>query len=410
MHVLYYHQHFSTPEGALGTRSYAMARHLIEQGHQVTMVCGRYSGGKTGLKSTFKNSMRHGMVDGINVIEFDLPYSNKDSFFKRSLTFINFSLRSIKIALKTDYDLLFATSTPLTVGIPGIFAKLLRRKPFVFEVRDLWPELPREMGVITNPVILKMMSILEWSTYHAADACIGLSPGIVAGIQKRGIDKSLITMIPNGCDLDLFGQTDIEAKRPDGVLESDLLAVFTGTHGIANGVDAALDAAQVLKERGRDDIKLCFIGQSKLKTELLERTKRDKLSNCIFLDLMPKRELAQYLKGADVGMQLLANIPAFYYGTSPNKFFDYIASGLPVLNNYPGWLAELIEGFECGKIVPPENPVAFANALEQMAEQRDELMRMGNRARKLAEDKFDREQLAEQFVDFIALQQRDTSK
>jgi glycosyltransferase involved in cell wall biosynthesis len=404
MHVLYYHQHFSTPEGALGTRSYAMARHLIERGHQVTMVCGRYSGGNTGLKATFQNSMRHGIVDGINVIEFDLPYSNNDSFFKRTITFIKFSLRSIKIALQTDYDLLFATSTPLTVGIPGIFAKLLRRKPFVFEVRDLWPELPREMGVITNPVILKMMSILEWSTYHAADACIGLSPGIVAGIKKRGIDDSLITMIPNGCDLDLFARQDIEAWRPDGVLESDLLAVFTGTHGIANGIDAALDAAQVLKERGRDDIKLCFIGQGKLKAELLERAKRDKLSNCIFLDLMPKRELAHYLKGADVGMQLLANVAAFYYGTSPNKFFDYIASGLPVLNNYPGWLADLIEEFGCGKAVPPENPIAFANALEQMADQRDDLMMMGNRAIKLAEDQFDREKLADNFVRFLEKQ------
>jgi len=401
MHVLYYHQHFSTPEGALGTRSHAMARHLIERGHQVTMVCGRYSGGKTGLKSTFKNNMRHGIVDGINVIEFDLPYSNKDSFFKRTLTFIKFSLRSIKIALKTDYDLLFATSTPLTVGIPGIFAKLLRRKPFVFEVRDLWPELPREMGVISNPVILKMMSILEWSTYHAADACIGLSPGIVAGIQKRGIDESVITMIPNGCDLDLFAGSDIEARRPDGVLKSDLLAVFTGTHGIANGVNAALDAAQILKERGRDDIKLCFIGQGKLKTELLERAKRDKLSNCIFLDLMPKRELAHYLKGADVGMQLLANIPAFYYGTSPNKFFDYIASGLPVLNNYPGWLAELIKEFDCGKAIPPEDAIAFANALENFADNRDSLSEMGCAAKKIAEEKFARDTLAEQFVGFL---------
>ena len=111
MHILYYHQHFSTPEGALGNRSYAMARQLIKCGHQVTMVCGGYSGGNTGLKGKFQKGRRHGRVDGINVIEFDLPYSNQDSFFKRTLTFIKFSLRSIKIALRTDYDLVFATST-----------------------------------------------------------------------------------------------------------------------------------------------------------------------------------------------------------------------------------------------------------------------------------------------------------
>ena len=152
MKLLYFHQHFTTPKGASGTRSYEFARRLIARGHEVTMVCGSYGTGDTGLTGEYRKGRRSGTVDGIRVIELHLPYSNADSFLKRSVTFLKFAARSVSIALSESYDLLFATSTPLTAAIPGIVARPIRRKPFVFEVRDLWPELPREMGVITNPV------------------------------------------------------------------------------------------------------------------------------------------------------------------------------------------------------------------------------------------------------------------
>src|SRR5690625_4178077 len=147
MRILYFHQHFSTPKGASGIRSYMMARRLVEAGHHVTMVCGSPERADTGLSGAFQRGLRTGIVDGIEVIELDLQYSNADSFSKRTVTFLRFALRSIGLALTQQYDLVFATSTPLTAGIPGIFARWLRGKPFVFEVRDLWPELPREMGV-----------------------------------------------------------------------------------------------------------------------------------------------------------------------------------------------------------------------------------------------------------------------
>ena len=400
MKVLYFHQHFSTPQGATGTRSYEMAGALIKAGHEVTMVCGSYGGGKTGLTNSFEKGLRSGVVDDINVIEFELPYSNHDGFLKRTGVFLKFALKSIKVSLTHEYDLVFATSTPLTAGIPGIFARWLRGKRFVFEVRDLWPELPREMGVIKNPVILWMMSVLEWASYRSAHACVGLSPGIVEGIKKRGVNNNKITMIPNGCDLDLFSTKDIKPRRPDGVEDSDLLAVFTGTHGLANGVDAALNAAVELLKRNRTDIKFCFIGQGKEKASLVKRAKDDNLHNCIFLDSVPKTELVSYLKGADIGLQMLRNIPVFYYGTSPNKFFDYIAVGLPVLNNYPGWLADMIEKNNTGFAIPPDDITSYVDALEYAADNRDKLVEMGIKSKKLA-NQFDREKLSEDFVHWI---------
>jgi len=400
MNILYFHQHFSTPKGSTGIRSYEMAKRLIHNGHSVTMVCGTYGGGETGLESEFISGKREGVVDGIRIIEFDLAYSNSDGFLKRSMTFVKFALKSIGLAFTEKYDVLFATTTPLTAGIPGIFARWLRGKPFVFEVRDLWPELPKEMGVITNPIILGLMSLLEWASYRSANRCIGLSPGIVEGIKKRGVPKDKIAMVPNGCDLSIFTQPS-EPWRPEGVAREDLMAVFTGTHGMANGLDAVLDAATELQSRGRNDIKLVLVGQGKLKPQLEAKAQEMQLNNVVFHPPVNKQKLAGLMASADVGMQVLANIPAFYYGTSPNKFFDYISAGLPVINNYPGWLAGMIEDSQCGFTVAPENPQAFANALEQAADNRDALVNMGVSARQLAESQFDRQLLADKWVEWV---------
>ncbi|BBB28715.1 glycosyltransferase family 4 protein [Neptunomonas japonica] len=400
MRILYFHQHFSTPEGSVGIRSYEMARRLISHGHQVTMVCGSYGGGQTGLEGPFLSGKRIGTVDGIDIIEFDLAYSNADGLTARASTFLKFALKSIGVSLTHNYDVLFATSTPLTAGIPGIFARWLRRKPFVFEVRDLWPELPREMGVITNPIVLSALSILEWLSYRSAYRCIGLSPGIVEGIQKRGIKGEDVVLIPNGCDLSIFSG-NIKPWRPEGVEKTDLMAVFAGTHGVANGLDAALDAAIELKKRGRLDIKIVLIGQGKLKSKLQQRANVEQLENVLFYPPVNKKKLAELMASADIGLQLLANVPAFYFGTSPNKFFDYISAGLPVLNNYPGWLAEMIIDNDIGYSVPPESASAFADALEHAADNRALLPMMGLNAQVLAAKEFDRQVLAEQWVTWV---------
>ncbi len=365
------------------------------------MVCGSYGGGETGLLSAFANGRRMGCVDGIDIIEFDLAYSNSDGFLKRGMTFLKFALRSVGLAFSEKYDVLFATTTPLTAGIPGIFARWLRGKPFVFEVRDLWPELPRAMGVIKNPLVLGAMSALEWASYRSAHRLVGLSPGIVEGIAHRGVPRERIELVPNGCDLGIFGG-NVEPWRPAGVKSTDLMAAFTGTHGMANGLDAVLNAAAELKRRGRQDIKLLLIGQGKLKPSLQARAEREGLDNVVFHDPVNKTRLAGLMAATDVGMQILANVPAFYYGTSPNKFFDYIAAGLPVLNNYPGWLAEVIKRSECGFAVPPDDPTAFADALEKAADDRASLKAMGRNGRLLAEAEFDRIRLADRWVDWVA--------
>lgn len=398
--ILYFHQHFSTLQGSAGTRSYEMAQALIRSGHSVTMICGSYTQGKTGLTGDFSKGRRRGVVDGIDVIEFNLSYANHMLFGRRVIVFLGFALRSIEVALREPADMLFATSTPLTAGIPGIFFRWLRGRPFVFEVRDLWPELPKAMGTITNPILLFSMSVLEWVTYRSASRLIGLSPGIVEGIEARGVERSRISMVPNGCDLKHFSKTS-EAWRPHGVMEGELLAIFTGTHGPANGLNAILDAALVLKERGIRDIKIALVGEGKEKIALKNRVRDENLNNIIFVDPIPKAQLNGLMAGADLGLQVLLNVPAFYFGTSPNKFFDYIAAGLPVLNNYPGWLAGLIVDNRAGFSVPPDDPAAFAEALISASQNRQLLAEKALNAYRLAKAHFSREVLSESWVTWV---------
>lgn len=401
MRVLYFHQHFTTPDGSGGTRSYEMARALIARGHQVTMVCGSPSFAKVDVPEIRGKGYHRGIIDGIDVIVLPLPYSNKDSIAKRTLLFTRFALRSVGLALREPYDLLFATSTPITAGVPGTVMKLLgRRKPFVFEVRDLWPELPRALGM-RNPILLGGMSILEWLSYRCADAAVGLAPGIVESIRGRSKPGLPISMIPNGCDLDLFNPGLKGTFRIPGTTPGDFIAGFTGAHGIANGLDAVLDAAAELKLRGREEIKLLFVGDGKVKDALKDRANREGLTNCLFMDPINKRDVAKLTASLDCGLMILANVPAFYYGTSPNKFFDYLSSGIPVINNYPGWLADLIRKHGCGVVAEAGNAASMADGLCAMADNRRRCQDMGKNGRALAESEFRRDLLTAKLTNLL---------
>ena len=397
MRLLYFHQHFATPRGASGTRSYEFARALIARGHQVTLVCGAHQLSGLELPYDEAKGWHRGDVDGIDVISLPLAYSNHDSLFHRGLAYVRFALRSVRLALELDCDLVFATSTPLTAVIPGLAAKWLRGKPFVFEVRDLWPELPRALG-LRNPFVLGGMSLLEFLGYRSADACIGLSPGIVEGIRARADEHLPVAMIPNGCDLEVFHPTKRTKLALPGIGPDDFVAGFTGAHGVANGLDALLAVAEELKRRGDTRVKLVFIGDGKEKERLAAKAAELGLTNCHFFPPVPKADLGAITASLDCGLMVLRDIPAFYRGTSPNKFFDYLAAGSPVVNNYPGWLAGLIEESRCGIVVPPGNHAAFADALQRLAADADTRRAMGAAARVLAEKEFARPILAGRFI------------
>lgn len=166
----------------------------------------------------------------------------------------------------------------------------------------------------------------------------------------------------------------------------------------------------MLKDRGRDDIKIALVGQGREKPKLEARARSEGLNNILFLDPIPKVELAGLMTGADIGLQILRNVPAFYYGTSPNKFFDYVSAGLPVLNNYPGWLADIIVENDCGFTVAADDADEFASALIKAADDRDALAQKALNARNVAVAKFSRERLSSEWVDWITNQENAANK
>jgi glycosyltransferase involved in cell wall biosynthesis len=398
MHVIYIHQHFATKQGATGTRSYEMSQRLLRAGHQVTMICGDYAPG--GVRPQSGRRVTEHAIDGIRVLQVAEPYANQMGLVRRVLAFGRFARAATRLIRDLRGDLVFATSTPLTVGIPGMKGARHLRVPFVFEVRDVWPEVLISAGVLTNPLVIWSARRLERRIYAAADHIVVLAPGMQESITSRtGFPAARMTMIPNASDIDLFSPDARGLEDPRFGPAGSFRAVFTGAHGLVNGLDAVIDAAVELKRRGERGIQLVFIGSGSQRERLIERSRREGVDSvCSWVSSIPKHELASVLPRMDVGLMILKNAPALYYGSSPNKFFDYIAAGLPVLNNYPGWLADMIGRHGCGLPVPSGDPAAFARALVYLRDHPEECAAMGVRARALAEAEFSRELLGQRFV------------
>jgi glycosyltransferase involved in cell wall biosynthesis len=359
-----------------------MARALAARGHAVTLACGRYQGAVTGLDGPFRRGFRDGVVEGITLREFDIPCANAMPLRARGLAFLRFAARAGRLALGARWDLVIASSTPLTVALPALAARRLRGTPFLFEIRDPWPESPRALGGVPGPV-LAGMELLADAACRRAERVIALTEGMAETARARGAQA--VTVLPQGADLDLFRPA---SPRRDG----GMLALYAGAHGAANGLDQLLDAAALLRGAG---ITLLLVGEGARKPALMARAAAEALP-VRFRDPMPKPDLARLMAGADVALLCLAPVPQFGAWSAPNKLVEALAAGLPVVANVPGDAARLLaEG--CGIATPPGDAAALAAALLAL---RDPARRaaMGKAARRIAEERFDMRRIAAAFV------------
>lgn len=389
--ILYLHQHFSTPDGSTATRSHAFARALAQAGHRVTLACGQWQGAVTGLGGPFHRGRRGGRVNGFEVVEFAIPCGNAMGQAARMAAFLRYAMRATRLALRPGWDLVIASSTPLSVAIPALAARR-RGTPFLFEIRDPWPELPDAMGLRT-PGLRGAMERLARAACREASQVVALTEGMGATALARGTPRERLHIIGQGCDLDVFGP-QIAPWRPEGAGSAEMLAVYAGAHGRANGLDQLVAAAALLHAEGETRIRLLLVGEGSAKPALMAAARH--LPNLGFLDPMPKGELARLLAGSQVGLLCLAPIPEFAEWTAPNKLMDYLAAGLPVLSNVPGEAARLLQAGGCGET--HATPEALASALRRLAAQPVRREAMGFAARRLAEQRHDRRLLAARFV------------
>ena len=397
MPILYLHQHFSTPDGSTATRSFAFARTLAMRGHRVTLATGRYQGAETGLAGAFRKGQREGRVAGFQVVELDIPCANAMGFAARGVAFLRYAAAAARLAFRVKPDLIIASSTPLTVVLPALLAKGLRGIPFIFEIRDPWPELPRAMGVLPAPLAPVFDTLANFACRHAA-AVVALSDGMAETALARGADPARVQVIGNGCDLDLFGP-HVAPWRPPEAAPWEVLALYAGAHGRANGLGVVIEAASILAARGETRLRILLVGEGAEKTALIQQAAS--LPNLTFLPPMPKHDVARLFAGSQIALHILANCPAFAEWTAPNKLMDGLAAGHPVISTAPGQAARLLADGGCGIAVPPGDAAGLAAALMNLVENPARRAAMGAAARSLAMRQHDRRLLAARFATLV---------
>ncbi len=399
MHILYLHQYFVTRKGMTGTRSYEFARYLVGKGHRVTMITSGLANDEFPVPKGRKYAEMES--EGISVVPIAAAYNDprigtRIGSWWRMTEFYRFVRLAARVGKKlAKPDVVFATHTPLTIGLAGIKLSRHFNVPFVFEVRDLWPEALVNVGALKNPLGIWWLRRMAKKIYAAAKHIVALSPGMKEGIVRTGVPAEKVAMIPNASDLDLFRpDVDGSASRKRLGLGDRFAAIYFGAMGMANGLEYVVEAARILAERGKDHIVIVLHGDGGKRPELEEMVRNYKLTNVVFSDLVAdKAEVARIVAGCDVCMTIYR--AAREHTWSPNKMFDALAAGKPVLVNVPGWLGELIEGNKCGRCLDPYHPEMLADALEELSSDPELCQKMGANARTLAEREFDRKKLAD---------------
>lgn len=393
MRVLYIHQYFTPPDGSGGTRSYEFARRLIASGHEVHVLTSaaalppHYVSGK-GVART--------QIAGIPATVIHVPYCNAMSYAERIRAFIRFAVLASIQAGRIEADVAFATSTPLTVAIPGISARVRRRIPLVFEVRDLWPELPIAVGAIRNPLVRSAARALEWVAYHASKHVVALSPGMAQGVIRRGIRPERVTTIPNACDTELFDVAPERGRqfRAQLGIEVDApLVVYAGAFGRINGAGYLVEVAAAMRGIA-PRIRFLLVGSGAEEEKIAAEARRQGLlgESVILHPPVPKSVMPDVLSAASIATSLFVPIPAMW-NNSANKFFDALAAGRPVAINYEGWQAEILRSSGAGLVLPPQDAGEAADTLARFLADAGRVGHAREAARNLAISKFSRDEL-----------------
>jgi glycosyltransferase involved in cell wall biosynthesis len=397
MNVLYFDPKFATRARFAPTRAYTFARHLVEEGDRVTVIAldRRYmEPGRT--PSTNGGLFEKENVDGIDVIWVGIPYAQRYSKWKRIASYGGYTMAATLAAVRLERpDVVYASSTPLTVGLNGLLAAKARRVPFVFEIQDVWPDVPVALGFLTNRAEILAAERLEKRLYRSAKRVVVCSESAADNIATKGVERDKIVLIPNLADVPLFDEATPRPEYFESLgLGAKFVAIYAGAMGQANGVEQLAGAARALRDAGEDDIAIVALGNGS-ERERLEEAARD-LPNLVVPPPVPRDEIAGIILAAGATITLYAPYEILETG-SPNKFFDSLAAGKPLVVNTGGWLRWLAEEHRAGLYSPPGDEAALAQALVTLARDPELAAELGRNGRALAEQEFDARILAPRF-------------
>lgn len=394
MNILYIHQYFVTPQEPGATRSYWISKELVKRGHHVIVITGN---------SESKHEPGRFDRDGIDVIYVNNLYNNSQTKFQKVWSFVKFIFQSISVAMKEkDVDLVYATSTPLTIGAVALALRMLKGWRYVFEVRDLWPEFPIQVGAVKNPVLIWLLRKFEKRIYKCSEHVVALSPGMQEGIVKVGTPIEKTSMIPNMSKPDIFHPHEVnhEVVKRFNLDLNKFNVIHFGMLAVANGLEYIVNAAIKLKKRGNQDINFIFMGEGAMEPELKEIVKREGLTNVQFLGNYPVGVVAEVTNCCGASITSFKNLPILATN-SPNKLFDSLSAGKPIIVNSAGWTKDMVEQENCGFYVDVEKPEMLAEKLLEYKDQKELLEEWGKNSRRLSVEVYDKAKLSAQVADVL---------
>jgi glycosyltransferase involved in cell wall biosynthesis len=393
MHILIIHQAFASINEPGGTRHHEFACLLTAQGHKVTVIASPISyitGGHT--------HQANSETEGVTILRAAVYDAHHKSFIHRVIAFLSFMLSSFWIGLGVkNVDLVWGTSPPIFQGVTAWALARIKGAKFLFEVRDLWPQFAIAVGVLKKPILIALSEWLERFLYQRADRVMVNSPGFLQPVTSRGAKR--VDLIPNGADPSMFDPADDGAAfRQSNELENKFIALYAGAHGMSNDLNVILESASLLADE--KNIHIVLLGDGKEKSALMTQAKEMKLSNMTFLPSVPKTEMASALAGADACIAILKPLEE-YKTTYPNKVFDYMAAGRPVVLAIDGVIREVVEAADCGIFATPGNAEEIAEAIRKLAANSEQSRAMGLKGLSYLEENFSRAVIGNKLVGLL---------
>jgi glycosyltransferase involved in cell wall biosynthesis len=400
MQILFLTDNFPPEVNAPASRSYEHCREWVKLGAEVTVItCApNFPVGKV-FKGYKNKPYQQEMIDGIKVIKVWSFISANEGFVKRTLDYLSFALSSFLAGLFVKTDLIIATSPQFFTAVSGASLSFFKRKKWVMEVRDLWPESIVAVGAMKRNWIIRLLEKIELRLYKSADQIIVVTDNFKKQIIVRGINSDKISVIKNGVNLDLFIPTekplDLIAKYG---LKNKFIIAYIGTHGLAHGLSFVLDNIKPIEE-SHPYIQFVFLGNGAEKQNLITQARNLELNNVIFLDSVSKNEVVRYLNLIDVALVNLAKSETFK-SVIPSKIFEAAAVNKPILLGLEGETKALIEKYGCGLCFEPENGNSFTESVIKIATDESLKMKMEKACERFASD-FNRKKLAAEMFSIL---------